>query len=262
MILIGGRMAVAEFLFHAELNRFIAPALRARRFSHPCARNATVKHMIEVFGVPHTEVGAVWINGVPVDFSTLLREGDRVEVRPWHASRNEERAMLRRAHGERFVADAHLGQLARNLRMLGFDVLYRNDFSDAEVAALSATEDRIVLTRDRDLLIRKQIEHGCFLHATHADEQVMEVLRRFRLADAVQAFSRCLSCNAPLQAAAPEEVAARVPPQSHASHERFFECVGCERVYWEGSHVVRMRARIAQWLERAQLSETARAPVR
>jgi uncharacterized protein with PIN domain len=148
----------------------------------------------------------------------------------------------------RFVADAHLGQLAKSLRMLGFDVLYRNDFHDAEVARLASEEQRVVLTRDRDLLIRKEIVHGCYLHALDADAQTIEVLERYRLRDAVRAFSRCLACNGLLHRIDKDAVAHRVPQRSFLHHDVFYECCVCKQVYWEGSHVERMRLRMARLL--------------
>jgi uncharacterized protein with PIN domain len=78
----------------------------------------------------------------------------------------------------RFVADAHLGALARRLRMAGFDTLFRNDFADREIAALAAAEERIVLTRDRGLLQHKAISHACYIHATAPDAQFGELVAR------------------------------------------------------------------------------------
>jgi uncharacterized protein with PIN domain len=244
----------AHFRFYAELNDFLAPALRQRTFRQVCARDASVKHMIEALGVPHTEVEMILVDGAPVDFSHRLREGERVAVYPAFSMLEGLPPVCLRPPlpgVARFVADAHLGQLAKHLRMLGFDVLYRNDYSDAEVARLAAADDRIVLTRDRDLLIRRDIVHGCYLHAVSSAEQLPEVISRFALAASVRTFSRCLNCNSALRSVAKSEVADRVPQHSRAVYERFFECQGCAQVYWEGSHVARMRARLAQVLETA-----------
>jgi uncharacterized protein with PIN domain len=156
---------------------------------------------------------------------------------------------------DKFIADAHLGLLAKHLRMLGFDVLYRNDYSDAEVARIAAGEDRIVITRDRDLLIRKEIVRGCYLHSLNTDAQLAEVMTRFRLGPLARAFSRCLTCNGVLRVVHKDEVGQRVPPHSRLYYERFFECQDCAQVYWEGSHVTRMRARVAQMLRRVGIEE-------
>lgn len=225
---------------------------RQRSFSRSCSRDASVKHMIEALGVPHTEVELINVNGESVDFSYRLCDGDSVSIYPAFGMIDMDPAVPLRPPVQaigRFIADAHLGQLAKHLRMLGFDVLYRNDFSDAEVAHIAATEDRIVLTRDRDLLIRKEIVHGCYLHAVASDAQLVEVVGRFKLAQSARAFSRCLTCNGTLRVVAKSEIAHRVPHHSRNSYERFYECQGCAQVYWEGSHVARMRLRMAQMLE-------------
>ena len=253
-------MITAHFRFYAELNDFLLPALRQRSFSRLCSRDASVKHMIEAFGVPHTEVELILVNGKPVNFLHRLRDGERISVYPRFATLDIASSLPLRppAAGRRFIADAHLGQLARQLRMLGFDVLYRNDYSDAEVARIAASEGRIVLTRDRDLLIRKEIVHGCYLHALTGDEQVQEVIRRFDLAPSVRALSRCLTCNGVLRMVEKSEVAHRVPQHSRHVYERFYECDCCAQVYWEGSHVVRMRQRVQGMLRMAAMQEESR----
>jgi uncharacterized protein with PIN domain len=240
----------ADFRFYAELNRFLAPCYRQHSFSYPLSRDATVKHMIEALGVPHTEAELILVDGQSVDFSHRLRDGERVSVYPYFVTLDITpltRLRSKPARHCKFIADAHLGQLAKNLRMLGFDVLYRNDYSDAEVTRIAVEEERIVLTRDRDLLIRKEIERGCYLHAIAADEQMAEVVARFKLTS-THAFSRCLNCNGVLRMVEKSAVADRVPQHSRQFYDRFFECDACARVYWEGSHVTRMRRRIAGML--------------
>ncbi|WP_245845003.1 Mut7-C RNAse domain-containing protein [Noviherbaspirillum humi] len=245
----GSNVADAAFRFHAELNNFLAPRHRARRFSHPVSQDATLKHMIEALGVPHTEVGSVLLDSVEAPLSRRLQGGESIDVHP-HADLPPEKFCAGdEAPVPRFIADAHLGQLAKQMRMLGFDVLYRNDFSDAEVASLAEQEERVVLTRDRDLLIRKQIERGCYLHPVAGNEQLLQVIRRFGLPHGSRALTRCLNCNGLLRRVAKEAVADRVPTYSWRAYSHFFECDECEQVYWEGSHVVRMRQRILHLLE-------------
>ncbi|RJF99226.1 Mut7-C RNAse domain-containing protein [Noviherbaspirillum saxi] len=251
-------MTTASFRFYAELNNFLVPSQRQRLCSHPCSRDASVKHMIEALGVPHTEVELILVDGVSVDFSYRVDDGELISVYPCFNEIDISplvRLRPRQSGINRFIADAHLGQLARNLRMLGFDVLYRNDYSDAEVARIAADDGRIVLTRDRDLLIRKEIVYGCYLHAINGDEQLSEVLVRFDLARSAQAFSRCLNCNGILQTVAKRDVEHRVPLHSRLVYDRFYECQGCAHVYWEGSHVVRMRQRVAEMLGSAGVAD-------
>ena len=233
----------ASFRFYEELNDFLAPPHRRRAFEAPCARAATVKHMIEALGVPHTEVELVLVNGESVGFDRLLADGDRVSVYPRFET--FDLTPLLRARDApprvtRFIADAHLGGLARLLRLTGFDTLYDNHYDDAEIVAIAVREGRIVLTRDRELLKRRELTHGCFVHALKPEQQAIEIFQRLDLCRSARPFSLCLECNAPLRPIDKAEVAHRLPPDVRARHARFSTCDRCRRVFWEGSHWRRM----------------------
>jgi len=237
--------AAVVFRFYEELNDFLPPARRRRDFSVSCARAATTKHMIEALGVPHTEVELVLVNGESVGFDRVLREGDRVAVYPKFESLDITPLLRVRAQPlrtTRFFADAHLGGLARLLRLVGFDTQYENGLLDAQIEALARDEGRIVLTRDRELLKRRGITHGCFVHALRPREQLREVIGRLDLARSARPFTRCLVCNSPLAPIDKASVLSRLPLDVTKAHVRFTACTGCGRVFWEGSHWKRMRA--------------------
>jgi len=237
-------MVTATFRFHGELNAFLARTLRDRAFARACARQATVKHMVEALGVPHTEVGRLSVNGSPAPFDRLLADGDHVDVYPERATQPAIGAPARHgpAHREwRFVADAHLGGLAQLLRLAGFDTCYDNHFSDDEIAALSEHDGRTVLTRDRELLKRRAVTRGCYVHAVKPAAQLRELFARLDLAPHMRPFRLCLRCNSPLHPLGADEAAARVPEGVWQRHRRFAACDVCQRVFWEGSHWRRMR---------------------
>lgn len=231
-------------VFAEALQPFLPPARRGAPWQLPATPGASLKHVIEACGVPHTEVGEIRVNGQPAGFAERAANGDSIEVRCWSAADPHAAHGLRRwppAEAMRFVADAHLGALARRLRMAGFDTCFRNDFADREIAALAATEGRIVLTRDRGLLQHKAISHACYIRATAPDAQFGELVERLGLRPGFRPFSRCMECNAPLAAVEKEEVLDRLPPSVRERHTRFMRCAGCGRVFWEGSHWRRMR---------------------
>jgi len=237
-------MARATFRFYEELNSFLPAPRRGREFACDCARAATTKHMIEALGVPHTEVELVLVNGESVDFGHRLRDGDRVAVYPKFESFDITPLLRVREHAlraPRFVADSHLGGLARLLRLTGYDTLYDNHFGDEQIGSLALEQGRIVLTRDRELLKRRAITHGCYVHALRAEEQLLEVFRRLDLARTSCPFTRCLSCNALLQPVEKAHVLSQLPRGVRERQERFSQCQGCGRVFWEGSHWRRMR---------------------
>ena len=236
---------VAEFRFYEELNDFLAPDHRRRAFEARCARAATVKHMIEALGVPHTEVELVLVNSESVGFDRLLAHGDRVSVYPRFETFDLTPLLRVRdspLRVTRFIADAHLGGLARLLRLTGFDTLYDNHYDDAELVAIATREGRIALTRDRELLKRRELTHGCFVHALKPEQQAAEIFQRLDLARSARPFSLCLECNAPLRPIDKADVAHRLPADVRARHVRFSTCDQCQRVFWEGSHWQRMRA--------------------
>jgi uncharacterized protein with PIN domain len=238
-------MVCATFRFYAELNDFLPRERRGREITTPCARMATTKHMIEALGVPHTEVELVLVNGEGAGLDALLEEGDRVAVYPRFTRFDVARlapAPMMPAGRVRFVADAHLGGLARLLRMAGFDTIYDNGLRDDQVEALAAGDERVVLTRDRDLLKRRSIAYGCYVRALKAEDQLQEVVERLDLAERTRPFTRCLHDNGPLRAVAKEAVLDRLPPTVAACQEEFSTCDVCGRVYWKGSHWQRMSA--------------------
>jgi uncharacterized protein len=238
-------MTTATFRFYARLNAFLPADCRGQSFSVPFAQAATTKHMIEALGVPHTEVALVLANGEPVGLDRPMEDGDRIAVYP-----NFEQldiaaltTMQPLPPGPpRFVADAHLGGLARLLRMAGFDTLYDNHYEDAAMVELANREGRVLLTRDRPLLMHRKVVHGCYVHAIKPKEQLRELYQRLDLAAHACPFSLCMSCNAPLHAVDKQSVLDRLPPRVQACHEHFLACDQCDKLFWEGSHWQDMRA--------------------
>ena len=148
----------------------------------------------------------------------------------------------------RFVADAMLGKLARWLRLLGFDCLYAGDIADADLVRRAVEAGRVILTRDRALPEEWRVADIHVLRAETTFEQLSEVISRFELADSVRLFSRCSECNRELQPAPVADVADRVPERVLAGCESFWECPECDRVYWEGSHTLRIKRVVEQVL--------------
>jgi uncharacterized protein with PIN domain/sulfur carrier protein ThiS len=237
-------MARADFRFHAELNHFLPASKREISFSHYFEERASIKDMIEALGVPHPEVDAIAVNGKAVDFSYIVQDGDRIEVYPVSVSSEvSEQASVRPQLLSilRFVLDVHLGKLAASLRMLGFDTLYRNDYDDEELAQISASEQRILLTRDKGLLMRSLVTYGYYVRATNPEQQVVEVLQRFDLFGKVLPFQRCIRCNGLLEPVAKEAIVDQLPQKTRLSIDEFHRCRECHQIYWRGSHYERMQ---------------------
>lgn len=247
-------MTNATFRFYARLNMFLPSRRRGQTFSCACAEAATTKHMIEALGVPHTEVALVLVNGHRAGLDYAIQDRDRIAVYPKFEQLGINPLDVTQPMPPgppRFVADAHLGGLARLLRMAGFDTLYDNGYEDAAMAGLANREGRVLLTRDRALLMHRVVLHGCYVHALKPQAQLLELYQRLDLAAHARPFSLCMSCNAPLQVVDKQAVLDRLPPRVRARHERFLGCGKCNRIFWEGSHWQDMRA-LLDMLPRAE----------
>lgn len=242
-------MEQAVFCFHGELNDFLPESKKWRTITSTFNSDQSVKHLVESLGVPHTEVACILVNGEQVGFGYLVRYGDRVDVFP-HMSRSFHGGQ----DGEpRFVLDSHLGRLAHYLRMLGFDTLYRNDYTDDELAEISDLDERTLLTRDRRLLMRSRVQQGYWMRHKIPREQLVEVLHRFDLCDQVAPFRRCIHCNGLLQPVSKDKVLHRLEPLTKKYFEQFRICPECEHIYWQGSHFERMQRFIEQVVAEARL---------
>jgi uncharacterized protein with PIN domain len=211
----------------------------------------SVKDAIEALGVPHPEVDLILVNGASVGFDHRLRHGDRIAVYPVFESLDISPLIRLRAKPLRataFILDVHLGKLARLLRMLGFDTLYRRDYEDSEIVRISVQAHRIILTRDRGLLKRGAVTHGYWIRSTEPIVQAREVVRRFDLSAQVKPLSRCIPCNGIIEKVDKEAVIAQLPPGTAAWYDTFYRCPDCGQLYWPGSHYDRMQETIAHIL--------------
>ncbi len=253
-------MAAATIRFYEELNRFLPPDQRKAPITVPLIGTPSVKDVIESHGVPHTEVDLVVVNGESVDFDYRVGEGDRIAVYPVFESLDITAASRVRPEPlrhTRFVLDVHLGALARLLRFLGFDTRYRNDYDDPDIVEIAAEEGRIILTRDRGLLMRRRVTHGYWLRSQDPVTQAAEVLRRFDLTDSITPFSRCPRCNGELEAVSKDAVRDRLPPRTERYYDEFFQCRYCEQLYWRGSHYDGILAKIRRILAGAESDSDA-----
>jgi uncharacterized protein len=242
-------MSEVTIRFYAELNDLLPHHQRQVPFT--CAFNpgSTVKHLVEALGVPHTEIDLILVNGVSVNFSHQVEDGDSVSVYPVFESFNISPLVRLRPQplrDSRFILDTHLGRLAAYLRMLGFNTLYENFADDDHLAFISNAETRILLTRDRGLLKRNLVTHGYYVRSSDPRQQIVEVLQRFDLGDQIAPFRRCLRCNTLLLPVGKAEVEARLLPDTRTYYQEFQVCPSCEQIYWKGSHYQNMLTFIQQ----------------
>jgi uncharacterized protein with PIN domain len=229
--------------FYAELNDFLRDAQKKIRFKIGLNRRTSVKDLIESLGIPHTEVEIILANGRSVDFNYVVEDEDHISVYPMFESVDVTPILKLRdkpLRQTRFVLDCHLGRLARYLRQFGFDTLYRNDYTDEELAQTSAEQNRILLTRDRSLLKRSIITHGYFIREFNPRKQLDEIINRFDLKKQIIPFGRCTRCNGLVESVEKQAIEDQLEPKTRKYFDTFWHCTSCGQIYWEGSHVKHM----------------------
>lgn len=237
-------MPGADFRVYAELNDFLPISHRQKVFQVTFDEKASIKHVIESLGIPHTEVDLILINGNPFDFNAHPVDGDFISVYPVFERLDiggVSRLRPKPLRIPRFVLDTHLGKLAVYLRMLGFDTLYENDYKDEEMAVIADLQKRILLTRDRGLLKRNRVTHGSFIHTQVPIRQLLEVVQKYDLYNNISPFTRCLICNETLVVVEKGDIWMQLPPQTSERFMEFKTCPRCGRIFWKGSHYQRMK---------------------
>ena len=230
-------MSTAVFRFHGRLNDFLPRDQRGQSVHVEFRGRQSIKHLAESLGAPHPEIGRVQVNGWGGNVSDITQDGDHVEIHPIENGCPIE---------PRFILDCHLGRLAAHLRMLGFDCVYQNDFDDPTMTDIAVQEERILLTRDRRLLMRRVIQHGYCLRSLDTFEQLTEVLERFKLIEVIQPFHRCIRCNHPLEPVEKDLIIERLEPLTKLYFEDFHICPACKQIYWRGSHYEKMQEMIGK----------------
>lgn len=138
-----------------------------------------------------------------------------------------------------------LGRLARALRFVGLDTTYADEPGRGRAVEDAILSGRVLVTRDRRLKT-----YGCrhvFVESDHWIEQLDQVLRELGLKhEELPAYSRCSRCNRELERVDRETIRDLVPPFVHATHSEFHRCPGCQRVYWPGTHVTRLNAKLGR----------------
>ncbi len=185
------------------------------------------------------EVDLILVNSKPVDFNYPPSEGDRISVYPVFESmeiENLNKLRPKPLRETKFIADVHLGKLARYLRIFGFDTFYETDLDDHKIVEISKAEKRIVLTRDINLLKHGKLTHGIWIRNQNSKKQLAEVIQRLQLESKISFPSRCSLCNGELQKVQKNEISGRLLPLTKEHYNEFYLCPQCDKLYWKGSH--------------------------
>jgi uncharacterized protein with PIN domain len=124
--------------------------------------------------------------------------------------------------------------------MLGFDTLHENSYEDIEIAEIAAREKRIVLSRDRGLLMRRVITHGRYVRNTDPRKQLQEIIDWLDLTSSIKPFTRCIRCNGLLHEVDKDSIADKIKADTRKYYQQFWQCDSCRQIYWKGSHYKKM----------------------
>jgi uncharacterized protein with PIN domain len=241
-----------QFRVYAELNDFLRADRRQVVFEYFYHGPVTIREAIESLGIPHSSVDLVLVNGEPVDFDCHLVDNDFISVYPvFELLDISTFSKIRKdtLRNIRFIVDAHLGKLAKNLRIMGFDALYRNNYTDNEIRLIARLQHRIILTKDKGLLMAKNVARGYYVRSVKSKEQTTEVVRKFDLYSKIDPLSRCLICNRKLAELSPAAIPPDVLDNLGKRFEVFYKCLYCKKIFWKGSHYKSMAEAILQYIK-------------
>jgi uncharacterized protein with PIN domain len=218
---------------HPALRLFLPRRAREHgELDLPHDPTASVGHIVQSAGVPMTEVGDLIVAHVSVSCRCRLQEMDSLEVVVRARPQPLEGPAL-------FLLDVHLGALGRKLRLLGVDTAYDRDAGDDDLVGQAGRENRILLSRDRGLLMRRTLCRAAFVRGQDPDDQLADVIERFR--PPLTPWTLCLACGGTLMQVPEAQVADRLEPGTLRTQHQFSRCQSCDHVYWHGAHDARLR---------------------
>lgn len=209
---------------------------------YPLTRRASIKDILEGLGVPHTEVGRIVRDGQEQTFENIPAVGEHFEIHPLSPSLPPTMATILRPEPLAaciFLVDINVGRLAGLLRMAGIDAeAVRRNNTDTVPGAVR--ENRILLTRNRDLLKQRKLVFGHLVRSQDPEQQLREIINLYPLQNQLQPFSRCIACNGLLAEVEKDAIIDRLLPLTKKYFTRFKQCKGCGKIYWHGSHHQKM----------------------
>ncbi len=249
--------------FYGELRIFLLRRFSAAAFSCPVREKTSIKDLVESLGVPHTQIDALFVNGKPVNFSYLIFDKDSIRVYP-DASRLRfaapKKLQPRNPHNPKFIADVHLGKVARILRLLGFDVFLDAALSDTDIINQSLKNKRIILTRDRGILKQRRVRYGYYVKEDSLEEQMRSIIKRYALKDKIKPFTRCSKCNGQLKVVAKQKILAQLPSLTRQYYNEFYRCSGCGKIYWPGTHLPSLLTTLKRIIPGGVVKNPAKTP--
>ncbi len=237
---------------YAELNEFLPSGHRYNEFPLIFSEPFNVKGLLDKLNISFDRVELILVNGKSVSAETPLSEGDRISLYPVFESFDIR--LLLHLHSAplrniKFIADVHLGKLARYLRLFGFDTAYNSSFSFNSILSIAKIEERCILSKSIAYKENPFVTKYFHIQSSVPEEQLVETFSRFDLWHSSQPFTRCLRCNTPLVKCSLDTVQQnKIPPRILTMYNEYMYCSSCQQYYWKGSHFKRMEGFIEEVL--------------
>lgn len=225
--------------FHHNLQELQKKNQAGQKIKYALTRRASLKDIIESLGIPHTEVAQTLLNNKELDFCFIPEGGEEIDILPFHDKRTVFSKTLLRPQPSspmKFMVDINVQKIARNLRLIGIDTTMVPDLRLVAIAEVSASQKRILITRNRELLKCNKVIHGYLVRSDNPGIQLQEVVERYGLRTYVRAFTRCIICNGYLKYISKNTIYERLEPLTKKYFNSFKLCSNCGKIYWQGSH--------------------------
>jgi uncharacterized protein with PIN domain len=235
---------VLRIVFHGNLVELLSKKFKSNEVVYPLNRRATLKDIVESMGIPHTEVGKIEKGEEQLTFDHIGVAGEQCHIYPFTCDIPVLHPTILRPlpfSSITFMADDTVGKLRRNMRMAGLDTSAAPRKPLTEIAASATRQQRILVSRNRDLLKCKDVVFGQLVRSGDHVAQLREVFCRYTFAKRPIPFSRCLECNILLQDAQKKDLLDELQPLTRKYYFSFKKCPGCARIFWHGSHLEKMR---------------------
>jgi len=146
-----------------------------------------------------------------------------------------------------------VGKLAKWLRIMGFDTLFFNGSDDSGMIAIALAEDRVILTRDTQIMKRRVVTSGqlkaILIQSDKPELQMQQVIDSLNLDCQFKPFTICLECNQPLVERSKQQVKDLVPSYVFKTQSQYMECPACYRIYWRGTHWQAMTKKLEKFIK-------------
>lgn len=245
-------MIQVRFRFYEELNDYLPEEMRKVWIESRIETKPSVGEMIQSLGIPLDDIDLILVNQQSKGFDYFLQDGDRISVYPQFESFDISEVNQLREKPLRdpsFICDVHLGRLCKYLRMLGWDTLYSNQYTPAEMIELSNKEKRIILSQSINLTQHKEVTHAFWIRSSDPLEQLKGLVSKLDLSKQTDPLTRCLNCNNKLEQIDKIEILGRLEARTAKYYTEFFNCPACNQIYWKGSHYENMIEFIHQNLD-------------